>query len=279
MVIQGIDVSKWQGTAINWGSVKAAGIDFVIIRAGIGRAKDACFEANYKNAVAAGLHVGAYWYSNALSNAEAEAEAAACISTISGKRFDMPIYFDIEGQNQLIKSMTFVSGLITAFCAKLESAGYFAGFYMSRSPLQYKVNDETLKRFAIWAAEYNTRLNYNGKYPVGMWQKSDKGRVSGISGNVDLDECYVDYPTIIKNGGFNGFSKADTATSADSENTNSDSVPDVQSVSECVVYTIQKGDTLTAIAKKYNTTVEKLAEVNGIKNKNRIYAGTKIKIP
>lgn len=276
-MMNGIDVSKWQGTAINWNSVKAAGIEFVIIRAGIGRAKDACFETNYKNAVAAGLHVGAYWYSNALSNAEAEAEAAAAISAISGKRFDMPIYFDIEGQNQLVKSMSFVSGLITAFCAKLESAGYFAGFYMSRSPLQYKVNADTLKRFAIWAAEYNTRLNYTGA--VGMWQKTDKGRVAGISGNVDLDECYVDYPTIIKNGGFNGFSKGDTTASSDSGNTVTDVAAEVPEVQRAEYYTIQKGDTLTAIAKKYKTTVEKLAEVNGIKNKNRIYAGTKIKIP
>lgn len=277
MKIQGIDVSKWQGTAINWNSVKASGIDFVIIRAGIGRAKDVCFEQNYKNAVAAGLHVGAYWYSNALSNAEAEAEAEAAISAISGKRFDMPIYFDIEGQNQLIKSMNFVSGLITAFCAKLENAGYFVGFYMSRSPLQYKVNAETLKRFAIWAAEYNTRLNYTGA--VGMWQKSDKGRVAGISGNVDLDECYIDYPTIIKNGGFNGFSKGDAATIADSENSNVDSAASAPEVQRAEYYTIQKGDTLTAIAKKYKTTVSELAKVNQIKDKNKIYAGQKIKIP
>lgn len=279
MKIQGIDVSKWQGTSIDWNKVKASGIDFVIIRAGIGKAKDVCFDQNYKNATAAGLNVGVYWYGYAMSDAEARAEAAACISAIKGKQFAMPIYFDVEERNQLAKSMAFVSGIITAFCTEMENAGYFAGFYMSRSPLQYKVNDETLKRFAIWAAEYNTRLNYSGKYPVGMWQKSDKGKVAGINGNVDLDECYIDYPEIIKNGGFNGFSKGDAAAISDSVNTETQSSADVPEVKMAEYYTIQKGDTLTDIAKKYNTTVEKLVELNGIKNKNRIYAGAKIKIP
>ena len=279
MKIQGIDVSKWQGTDIDWNKVKASGIDFVIIRAGIGKAKDVCFDRNYKAATAAGLNVGAYWYSYAMSDAEARAEAAAALFAIAGKQFAMPIYFDVEERNQLSKSMAFVSSIITAFCTEMEKAGYFAGFYMSRSPLQYKVNDETLKRFAVWAAEYNAPLNYHGKYPVGMWQKSDKGKVAGINGNVDLDECYIDYPAIIKNGGFNGFSKGDTATVTDSGNSNTDSVASAPEVQRAEYYTIQKGDTLTAIAKKYNTTVEKLVELNGIKNKNRIYAGTKIKIP
>ena len=276
-MMNGIDVSKWQGTAIDWTKVKALGVDFVIIRAGYGKKKDPAFEQHYKGATAAGLHVGAYWYSYALSDAAATAEAAACMRAIAGKRFEMPIYFDVEERNQLSKSMAFVSGIITAFCTAMEKAGYFAGFYMSRSPLQYKVNKETLARFAVWAAEYNTRLNYTGA--VGMWQKSDAGKVAGISGNVDLDECYIDYPAIIKNGGFNGFSKGDATASADSGNSNAESVVNAPDVTRAEYYTIQKGDTLTAIAKKYKTTVEKLVEVNGIKNKNHIYAGTKIKIP
>lgn len=276
-MINGIDVSKWQGTAIDWTKVKASGVDFVIIRAGYGKQKDPAFEQHYKGATAAGLHVGAYWYSYALSDADATAEAAACMRAIAGKRFEMPIYFDVEERNQLSKSMAFVSGIITAFCTAMEKAGYFAGFYMSRSPLQYKVNKETLVRFAVWAAEYNTRLNYTGT--VGMWQKSDKGKVAGISGNVDLDECYIDYPSIIRNGGFNGFSKGETATGTDSVNTETETAADVSEFKRAEYYTVKAGDTLSAIAKKYKTTVSELVKVNQIKDKNKIYAGQTIKIP
>lgn len=273
-MMNGIDVSKWQGTRIDWNKVKASGVDFVIIRAGVGRYKDVCFEQNYNGATAAGLHVGAYWYSYALSDAEATAEAAACISVIKDKRFAMPIYFDVEERNQLAKSAAFVSGIITAFCTAMEKAGYFSGFYMSRSPLQTKTTEDVRKRFAIWAAEYNTRLNYSGT--VGMWQKSDRGKVAGISGNVDLDECYIDYPKIIKNGGFNGFSKGETATDTDSVNSTAEPAPELK---RAEYYTIKTGDTLSAIAKKYKTTVSELVKANNIKDKNKIYAGQTIKIP
>lgn len=283
-MMNGIDVSKWQGTAIDWKKVKASGVDFVIIRAGIGTATDRTFETNYKGATAAGLHVGAYWYSYALSESAARSEAAACIKALNGKRFSMPIYYDIEERNQLSKSAVFVSGIITAFCTAMENAGYFTGFYMSRSPLQTKTTEDVRKRFSIWAAEYNTRLNYNGT--VGMWQKSDKGKVAGISGNVDLDECYIDYPKIIKNGGFNGFSKGQAATGTNSVNSNKDvsgsvseGKTETKTQPEQVIYTVKTGDTLTAIAKKYKTTVSELVKVNQIKDKNKIYTGQKIKIP
>lgn len=272
-MMNGIDVSKWQGS-IDWNKVKASGAKFVIIRAGIGRTIDPKFETNYKGATEAGLHVGAYWYSYALSTDQAKKEAAICARTLAGKSFTMPIYFDVEERNQLSKSTAFVCGIITAFCTAMEKAGYFAGFYMSRSPLQIKTTEELRKRFAIWAAEYNTHLNYSGS--VGIWQKSDRGKVNGISGNVDLDECYIDYPSIIKNGGFNGFSNGQTAENENSVNSVEAEKPELK---RAVYYTIVKGDTLSAIAKKYKTTVSALVEANGIKDKNKIYAGQTIKIP
>lgn len=271
--MQGIDVSKWQG-AIDWKKVKASGVDFVIIRAGYGMNVDPRFYENYAGAKAAGLNVGAYWYSYALSRQAAEIEAECCKRTLAGKSFEMPIFYDIEEPNQLAKSAAFVSALITTFCTALEKAGYFAGLYMSRSPLQTKTTEDVRARFAIWAAEYNTRLNYRGV--VGMWQKSRFGKVYGISGNVDLDECFVDYPKIIKNGGFNGFSRGEDADEGNSENTVAVEKPDLK---RATYYTVKKGDTLTAIAKRYKTSVSALVKVNGIKDKNKIYEGQKIKIP
>ena len=275
-MMNGIDVSKWQGS-IDWNKVKASGIDFVIIRAGYGKTVDHKFETNYKGATAAGLNVGAYWYSYALSEAAARNEAAACINVLSGKQFSMPIYFDVEERDQLAKSATFVSSIITAFCTEMEKAGYFAGFYMSRSPLQTKTTEDVRKRFAIWVAEYNKRLNYTGT--VGIWQKSDKGRVNGISGNVDLDECYIDYPSIIKKSGFNGFAKNQDESGEKPANDKQEQTGDKQDPENSVkTHTVKKGDTLSSIAKKYGTTVAKLVKLNNIKNPDLIYAGQVLKI-
>lgn len=276
-MMNGIDVSKHNGT-IDWKNVKSAGIDFVIIRAGYSLYTDPKFAANYNGATEAGLHVGAYWYSYAESTDQVKREAAACVRALQGKRFDMPIYFDIEEKRQLARGAAFVSGMISAFCAEIENAGYFAGVYMSRSAYQTHTTVEVKKRFSAWVAEWSSKLNYSGA--VGMWQKSDKGRITGISGNVDLDECYIDYPSIIKNGGFNGFSKAQAAENGNSVNSATEvKATEVGAATEPKIYVIQRGDTLSRIAKRYGVTVEKLVVANNIKNPNRIYAGQTIKIP
>lgn len=219
MKIKGIDVSQWQGNSIDFGKVKAAGIDFVIIRAGYGRyisQKDPTFEDNYRKAKSAGLNVGVYWYSYAQSEADARAEAAVCMEAIKDKLFEYPIYFDLEEQSQFSRGKAFCSALVTAFCGELEKAGYFAGLYISRSPLQNYITAEVAGRYALWIAEYDvSKPNYSGQY--GMWQHTDKGSVPGVSSNVDLDICYVDYPTIIKEGGFNGFTKPKLEAKAESK--------------------------------------------------------------
>ena len=132
-MIKGIDVSSWQGN-IDFAKVKASGIDFVIIRAGYGREtrqNDNCFELNYRNAKAAGLDVGAYWYSYADSAEDAVKEARACMEVIKGKKFEYPIYFDLEEQSQFAKGRNFCDSVIKAFCGELEKNGYLAGLYCS----------------------------------------------------------------------------------------------------------------------------------------------------
>ncbi|MCM1380726.1 MAG: glycoside hydrolase family 25 protein [Muribaculaceae bacterium] len=206
-MIRGIDVSKWQGE-IDFAKVKASGIAFVIIRAGYGKLasqKDPCFEKNYAKAKAAGLGVGAYWYSYASSVSEACREAEACLEVIKGKRFEYPVYFDLEEKKQFDKGKNFCSEIVKAFCNALENAGYFAGLYISRSLLQTHITEEVAKRYTLWIAEYGGKCRYGGDYA--MWQYSSKGRIDGISGDVDLDYCYRNFPSVIKNGGFNGFGK------------------------------------------------------------------------
>ena len=277
-MLRGIDVSKWQGQ-IDFNAVKRSGVDFVIIQAGYGKSvsqKDPYFEQNYARAKAAGLKVGAYWFSYALTPNEAAAEARTCAAVIANKQFDFPIYYDLENEPKskyfpFVTGKTNCSNMVKAFCLELEKLGYFVGLYISRSPLQTHITKEVAERFALWLAEYGSKLNYSGKY--GIWQRSSTGRVVGIIGNVDIDEAIIDYSTIIKKGGFNGYPKQQQTEKPVEE-------PKPAPVeSEYIDYEIQKGDTLTHIAKAFGTTVAKLKEINKIKNANLIYAGDIIKIP
>ena len=207
MILKGIDVSVHNGS-INWNQVKNDGIQFAILRAGYGREasqKDQCFEEYYRNAKAVGMPVGSYWYSYATSVEEARIEAQVCISIIKGKQFEYPIYFDLEEQSAFNTGKANCSAMVRAFCGELEKAGYFAGLYMSRSPFNSYMEEDIKTRYALWLAEYGSQLNYSGA--VGMWQKSSTGRVSGINGNVDMNECYIDYAGKIKPAGLNGFSE------------------------------------------------------------------------
>lgn len=208
-MINGIDVSKWQGK-IDWNKVKAAGKKFAILRAGYGQSgKDAYFEANYRGAKAAGVHVGAYWYSYATTVAAAKAEARACLRAIRGKVFEYPIWFDQEYEPS-IKRLTKQqrTDIVKAFCEELENAGYYTGLYCSRDWLTNWLYPKQLKAYDIWIAAYGQTPG-NVPLPFGIWQCSSKGKVPGISGNVDLDESFKDYYKIIRATGLNGYDHAD----------------------------------------------------------------------
>lgn len=202
MIRNGIDVSEWQG-AINWERVKT---DFAILRAGYGRLAsqtDRRFEANYRGCSEADIPVGAYWYSYAMSVEEAVQEANAFLEVVKGKRFEYPMYYDVEEAGILSLGRTRISAIIRSFIDTLENAGYFAGLYMSADNLTAYTEEYIRERYAIWVAEYGvSNPDYSGTY--GMWQKSSTGSVGGINGNVDLDEAYEDYPSIIRAAGLNG---------------------------------------------------------------------------
>lgn len=209
MTKRGIDVSYAQGN-IDWSKAKGE-ISFAILRAGYGNAMaypsqiDNTFERNYKGCKSAGIPCGVYWYSYAGSIEAARQEAKSCLSVIKGKKFEYPIFFDLEEASQFARGRAFCDSIVKAFCEEIEKAGYYAGLYMSRSPLQSYISDSVAKKYALWIAEYNSKCNYNGDYA--MWQYSSTGRINGISGNVDMDYCYKDFPTIIKKGGYNGYEK------------------------------------------------------------------------
>lgn len=196
-MISGIDVSEWQGH-VDFNAVKASGVKFVLIRAGYGRSasqEDRYFAEHYTQAKAAGLQVGAYWYSYAVSPADAANEARACLTVLGNRHFDFPIYFDLEEKWQFANGRNFCDSLVKSFCSVLEQNGCYAGLYISRSPLQNYISPSVAQRYAVWVAEYGPCCNYNGNY--GIWQHSSTGSVPGVNGNCDLDYAYIDYAAVI----------------------------------------------------------------------------------
>lgn len=205
--INGVDLSKHNGT-VDWNKIKAAGVKFAIIRSGFGKADpsqiDGQFEANYAGAKKVGIPIGVYHYSYAKSAADAEKEAAFVIDIIKGKQFEYPIYFDIEDKTQVALSKATCTAIVTAFCNKLEKAGYWAGVYSYDSFFSTHLDASIQQRYAVWAARVeNVKPAYCKTYQ--MWQYSWKGSVNGSSKETDMNICYVDYPTMIKKAKKNGY--------------------------------------------------------------------------
>lgn len=262
---KGIDVSRHQGN-INWGHVNT---DFAIIRAGYGREvsqKDAQFENNYAGCKSNGIPVGCYWYSYALDVEDAKKEAKACLEVIKGKTFEYPIYFDVEEADQAKLSKSTMSAICKAFCDELEKAGYWVGIYSYASFLKAHISSDVRTRYAVWVAHTDVaKPNYDSNY--GIWQYSHTGRMNGIQGNVDMNYCYLDYPTNIKNAGLNGFKKA-----SETKKTNE---------TKYKTYTVKKDDTLWDIAEKYLKNGSRYKEIMKASNisSETIYPGQKLKIP
>ena len=206
--LKGADVSQWQGD-IDWEAFAAnSDINYVMLRAGFGKAlkqADKKFRRNYEGAKAAGLPVGAYWYSYAMTPAEAVLEAHTCAEVIKGCVFEYPVAFDFEEPKQLKLPVEKASAIIDAFCKEMESMGYYATLYCSSFYLNHTVSKEVRQRYDIWVAHYNVaKPSYDGSY--GMWQYGVEGNKAGVSGAVDMNYCYRDYPEIMKYAGLNGCS-------------------------------------------------------------------------
>ena len=191
MTLKGIDVSEWQGT-IDWRKVAKDGVQFAVIHAGYGRElsqKDKYFERNYAGARAAGIKVGAFWYSYADSVARAEQEARTCLKVLDGKHLDLPVFFDQEYEPGILKLSTKTrTDIVLKFLETIKAAGRPCGLYSSTDFITTKLQANRLTAYPLWIAEYGSKLHYTGK--VWAWQYTDKGRVAGIKGRVDMDHGY-----------------------------------------------------------------------------------------
>ena len=303
----GIDVSFWQGV-INWPKVKPQ-IDFVILKLGnIGDGYfkvDSKFESNYTQCKALNIPVGVYvyCYTNELSNINDNANAV--VNYLKDKKIELPVYIDMEDKTIAVEGKEKLTQLVIAFNTIIEHAGYWAGVYANLNWYNNYLNkDEIKKRYTTWVAHYGVnRDKYKGQFD--MLQYASNGSITGIAGNVDVNEMYRDLikeingssttPAPAKksddeiaqevlNGLWgNGEDRKNRLTQAGynyeviQAKVNNLLKPNKKPV-KVKTYTVKKGDTLSGIAKKYNTTVDNLVKKNNIKNKNLIYPNQVLKV-
>ena len=261
---QGIDVSNWQGY-IDYRSVRESGIEVVYIKASQGtNIKDAYFEINYENAKANGLKVGFYHFLTATNTGEAEQEARFFASVISGKTPDCKLVMDYETFVGVgVEESNEIAKVFLETTKRLTNKDVI--IYSDLSNSQTRFSSELAQNYELWLAYYSGEERLQGietrwSNYIGL-QYSDRGRINGISGAVDLDrfskEIFLDEISEVPV----------TENPTGTINT------------ETITYTVQRGDTLWAIARRYGTTSEEIAEINNISNPNLIYPGQQLKIP
>lgn len=192
----GIDVSRWQGD-IDYKKVKEAGAEFVIMRIGVESKQgeeigmDSKYKQNIKKAREAGLEVGVYLYSIALTKDIARSHAEWVIKALDGEKLDLPIVFDWENFNKWNEyklSFHDINSIADTFIETVKKAGYEGMLYSSKFYLEniwINKND-----YPVWLAHYTDETSYKGKYKI--WQMCNDGVIDGINGDVDIDIMYLD---------------------------------------------------------------------------------------
>ena len=213
-----IDISKYQGN-IDFNKVKDDGIKGVIIRLGYrgyGKAGnmvvDPWFKTFTNGCINAGLPYGFYLFSQATNRDEGIEEAKFVIELIKkyGYKPEFPIYIDTENSSGYPNgradgiSNADRTAAVKGFCGYVEQQNFYAGIYASTNWFNSKLDMSELTMYDLWCAHYATKCTC--KYKYGMWQYTSSGSVKGINGRVDMNNCYNDYPIIIKKMKLNGFS-------------------------------------------------------------------------
>ena len=345
MAIKGIDVSEFQGQ-IDWGKVKADGVEFAILRCGFGMdvtsQDDKYIERNISECERLNIPYGVYLFSYANTVDKAKSEAEHTLRLIKGHTLTMGVWYDIE-DNKTSGSVSkeTLTNIINTYCNTIKNSGYDVGIYASLNWLNNKIEASVQKQYPIWVAQYYKECQYEGEYVI--WQYSSSGKVDGISGNCDMNYFYGELEgstatntdkksvdelaqeVINSKWGDGEDRKAKLEEAGYDYNAVQDRVNEMlakpkKSITEVAkdvingkygngderkkkleaegydydevqakvnqllganvtkTYTVKSGDTLSAIASKYKTTVDKLVKDNNIANANLIYVGQKIVI-
>ena len=263
LVYEGIDVSNWQGY-INYAEVRNDGIQVVYIKASQGtNIKDAYFDINYENAKVNGLRVGFYHYLTARNVEEAQEEANFFVSVIAGKTPDCKLVLDYESFGGVERDE--INRIARSFMQRVEElTNKEIILYSDLSNARNTFDTSLAQDYALWIAYYEDRnhlisIQTSWDTYIGI-QYTDRGRVNGVSGSVDRDlyteEIFLNETSEIINNSGNTTPK----------NT------------ESIEYIVQRGDTLSAIARRYGTTVQEIVDINNIQNPDLIYPGEKLRI-
>lgn len=276
-----IDVSSWQGV-IDWDAVKADGVEFAVIRGGLGddikSQDDTQFERNWKECQRVGIPCTMYLFSYAAAKkGDITGELNHIRRLMQGKTMNCsaPIYIDVEntsGLNWRSISDEELLDIMRRYKEGLAKIGYKMGIYSSRSAFwnEKMTSPWYEKNVSVWVAEYGKAVTHFDRH-YDLWQYSSHGSVKGIKGRVDMDWLFADFSL-----------SAEPAPEPEPEPTPEPTPtpePAPAPEDDGTVYTVAKGDTLSGIAKKFGTTYQKLAAYNGIKNPNLIHPGQKIRIP
>lgn len=196
----GVDLSENQGD-VDFAAVKAAGVDFVILRIGGrfwgsgGLYTDAKFDEYYQQAKAAGLKVGVYFFSQAINEEEAHEEADYVLAALEGKTLEYPVAFDWESIDDDeartdVVTNTQLTAIAAAFCDTVNAAGCRSLIYANSSLILLRYHFDTMKNYDFWLADYREMPEQDQMYyHYAIWQYSDEGTVPGVEGTVDMDLC------------------------------------------------------------------------------------------
>lgn len=204
----GIDVSEHNGK-IDWKQMKAAGVQFAMIRSSWGHFQvDEQFENNVKGCEEAGVPYGLYHYSYVANDTQMKEEAAGFLKLCQSCKPSYPCAIDMEDADGWKKQQGVDDAQNIQTCAytceALENAGYYAAIYANLDWLQNHINSSKLDGYDKWVAQWASATTYSK--PYGMWQYTSDGTLKGHDGRLDLNYAYKDYPTIIKEKGLNGWS-------------------------------------------------------------------------
>lgn len=295
-----IDISVHQGK-IDFKKVKAAGIDGVIIRAGYGKGNiDGKFKANIEGAIKAGVeYIGVYWFSYAYTADMAKREAQFCNDVIKPykDKINLGVYFDWEydsmsyaKKNGISCNKNLITNMCIYFCEKITDLGYKAGYYLNLDYSKNYIDESRLTSFRRWFARY-TDTKQADCY---LWQFTSTGRVSGITGDVDINELIGKTPKTNKKKKTNAeivkeVLEGKWGNGSERKKKLTDAGYDYETIQRLVnkqlsiddtakYYTVKAGDTLSRIAQSYSTTVAQLKKWNNIKDVNLIYPGQKLRV-